>query len=641
MHKLAPNKIAKYFSVAGRTALFITVSALSSLHFAAAQDTPINSSPSNPEGSDNLEDSLFICEPGETSATSGVTCKPSSNPVEMFRGWSQLYKGYDRSPIMFDSMRNGKSRVYPQLAYNGDGDDKEFKSEDKDAERKSSLRVLNLGVDDEVNKASMAIYQPLYFHTADFAADQAERDRHLNLFQSVRGIAIMTLSYLDKTVAAGLATTQSQADAHTTNQLLKQLNWSSAKIANPQRMPLYNDVDEKVEACMAHLGSTYAFTKRINMTNPICKPCVLGKDEYIPSRPMDGDGGTGGGAYDFCVCCAEKMQQATNSTVREGTEIAGPGTLQYSLVARTFLGMRGPDAALDAKVSTLTTTIQNFRRMYGDIVMAPCLTQNYNAAASEAKDTETCEASKIEYKFPAYSVADKILLFRNGLNKGCASQSDDGTGCPLTGTPINDGICPAIKHILTRWPPVDADKAVLKRLWIQASMGRLITGDDINNMFIMMGREPGDLRDGGGVSGARTWDDQNKTIVPAVWNNVNSRFKRFLSVYCDAAAISAFKKFHLRMQSILEDHLRLNQKATDYEKAKIKDLVSRVSNQIELAERDLESSSVADKMLAGLDSESDRERVSQMGAAAEAQDAAFWNEQMKNKITLWNWYRSK
>src|SRR4051812_9595393 len=38
-----------------------------------------------------------------------------SHPLEMFKGWTLLYKGYSKSPIIFDSIMDGKTRKYPTI----------------------------------------------------------------------------------------------------------------------------------------------------------------------------------------------------------------------------------------------------------------------------------------------------------------------------------------------------------------------------------------------------------------------------------------------------------------------------------------------------------------------------------------------
>jgi len=554
----------------------------------------------------------------------------------MFRGWSQLYKGYDRSPILFDGMIDGRRRIFPRAAFYTETVESEFTRsgvDGSDEKRNRSLKVFNLGVDDEISRATMTVYQPIHKMQLDIAEDIERRDDHLDLFKSLRGIAVLTLSYLDKTVAAGLATTQEQVDSHVTNQLLKQLNWTSNKLANPERALLYKDIDEKVEACLQYGHAAFTRTGRINLPREgqICGQCT----RLLPHTGKVGDGGV----YDYCVCCAETVA-GINYSVRQGTEMGANGTNEganTSLVARLFHGFEGPTAVAQIPTEqreSYDAVIRNFRSMYGDVVFAKCDEFPYQPNTNGKNyDSPTCEDSKIEFRFPEYSVSDKISLFRDGLAaRACNRNATIGTACGLTGVAVKEGICPAIKQILTEWPPTGTPTQTFRELWVQASMGRLLTGDDINNMFIMMGVQPGFLNG--------QWDAANHDITNFKdRTDISSRFKRFISVYCDAAAVSAFKKFHVRMMSISEDQLRVNQKATELEKGRLRDLLARASTQIELAERDLDASGVADRMLAGLDSEADRERVAQMGAAAEAQQAAMWNERMKNNITLWNWFR--
>jgi hypothetical protein len=587
----------------------------------------------------------------KTSGQPISATKVISNPIEMFRGWSQLYKGYDRTPVLFDDLRYGRERTHPRGSYPQSPAANYFTGAEQQHLQRNSIKVFNLGVDDEVNKATMTIYQPLHFMHQDFANDPMQRDRHLDMFKTLRGTAVLTLSYLDKTVAAGLATTQAQADAHLSNQLLKQLNWTSSKLANPHRAMLYQDIDEKVEACLKW-GSTAVIprTGRVPFsTENVCDVECRDPKYGVPGL-NDRVGGRVGkvgnindqytGAYDYCVCCAE-IVTALNATVRTGTfnpADKNPTDISRvtSLVDRIFLGTEGPTGNIPGpQLALFRDNIANFREMYGDVLISPCQSYAYQGQGGDAQtDSPTClqdGSAKIEYRLPELSVADKIKLFRDGLPnpQECATRS--GTGCPMVGSPIKDGICPAIHKIMTRWPPEENDQE-LRELWLQASMGRLLTGDDINNMFIMAQLEPGELRGVGFNQDLRRMDDSG-------WNRVSSRFKRYLNTFCDSMAVSAFKKYHFRMMALSEDQLRINQKATEHDKSKFRDLMARVSAQIELAERDMESSSVADRMLAGLDTEADRERVASMGASAEAQQAAMWNERMKNNITLWNWFR--
>lgn len=188
---------------------------------------------------------------GKTT-TESEAVKRYSHPIEMFKGWTMLYKGYGRSPILFNQIDGGRDRKYPELAFR----------KDDPVSSENSLKVLNLGVDDELSKATMAVYQPLHQMADEFSMDKRATDQHFALFNTIRGIAVLTLSYLDKTVAAGLATTQQQVDEHVTQSLLKQIAWTSSRLANPNKSQLYVDTDEKVEACMFTEGHPTALDAR-------------------------------------------------------------------------------------------------------------------------------------------------------------------------------------------------------------------------------------------------------------------------------------------------------------------------------------------------------------------------------------------
>jgi hypothetical protein len=244
------------------------------------------------------------------------------------------------------------------------------------------------------------------------------------------------------------------------------------------------------------------------------------------------------------------------------------------------------------------------------------------------KPQATCDKLKIEYKFPQYSVHDKIRLFRDGLPDNgtgdiCRRPAVAGTGCPITGVPIDQGICPAIKEILTLWPVLPADMDHVKELWVQASFGRFLTADDIQNMFVMMQSPVGSLRG-------------KDFRADATWNSVNQRFMRWLSVYCDASAVAAFKKYHYRMMSIVEDALRINQKASDYEKERVRDLMSRITSDIQLAESDVEASAVSSRVLSGSDVETDRTKMMNQAATVEAAVAARQNAQTLEGLVSFN-----
>ena len=116
----------------------------------------------------------------------------------------------------------------------------------------------NLGVDDEVMKTAMAVYQPLRRMRADTLNDTNERDAYLDSALTLKGVSVMAMGFLDKTLGAGLTAVDQQANAAISNQLLKQVNWTTTRLANDDRSQVMRDVDEKIEECLVsafELGS--------------------------------------------------------------------------------------------------------------------------------------------------------------------------------------------------------------------------------------------------------------------------------------------------------------------------------------------------------------------------------------------------
>lgn len=803
-----------------------------------------------------------------------------SSPIRLFDGWSQLYQNYNKTPIFFKNGNNQPQAAYLQDSASGS----EISSTQKQLQQYQSIKVFNRGVDDEVSKASMTIYQPLHLMGAGYASDPEALDNHLDLYTTLMGTTALTLSYLDKTVAAGLATTQQQVNSHVSNQLLKQISWTTNKLANPERSPLYQDIDEKIEACLTY-GSDKAwqFTGRVPFAPETACNKVCRREGNLVPGPTNGLP-----SYDYCVCCAEVVAEI-NHSYKNGSFDPNDKTKNddnsyvWSLVDRVFVGSEGPGGgvidnlavasiagagfaerrnssgtggglfnsllgmgmnALDSssssgnfsfrnfansmtggftglsgtsatgfgssllgglqqlgnqiihpgdlsKMSNLSpllqaaartaqsggsasgitnglmsalkvnsnspqdvknvqqvssiltnalqpgssvskqklasditnvfgkqsgasndpnqqkilaaltqglmsgstsqmaaantlaalspeasqmvdskatllsqrsvpellfmvqqvsganleganfsgdaagmmsphdiyrTNITNFRDLYGDIIFSPCGRYAYQDQGMGAQlDTPNCMdgMSKIEYRLPQLSVADKIQIFEFGVPN---PSSCGVSNCPLAGSGIREGICPAIQKIMALWPLTNENENELNSLWVQASLGRILTSDDINRMFVMAQVYPGQLG----------FDEANNRMDDASWNKLNHRFRRYLSGFCDAMAVSAFKKYHYRMVSITEDQLRINQKLTENDRAKTRDLMARVSTQIELAERDRDSSNVADRMIAGLSSESSRHDSSEMAAAVEAQRNAAENNRMRNSMTSYN-----
>jgi hypothetical protein len=579
---------------------------------------------------------------------SGET-KIKTSPVNnQFNGWSQLYKGYGRTPLMFYSGVDGKARAYPPLASpNRIFSDVEMSSDQVKEGMQRSLKRMNLGVDEEINKTSVSIYRPLYgaynagseaspdVYTiglaGEFASDSAQNDSFVSLFKTIRAISTLTLSYLDKTVAAGLSTTQSQVDNHVTQNLLQQISWNSDKLANPNRSFLHQDVDDKVEACLTYGGigeniseaypNIVGFPSKMKEKGSVCENCP----ESV---------------YDYCICCSQALADA-NWTVQETTgatdefdqnaKYNGASVNHTRLSDRIFFG--NSLGTEDPKFSSVQLMANQFRFVYGDILLGQC---------SESQgDSRNCQM-KVEFQYPQYAPQDLVRLFRDGIYIGGKIDNSMGQlSTPSSGEDnkkfdpyvqtlagIDLGICPSIKQIMCGWPATSEITTEINRHYFrQASLGRLITGADIKNMFIMLGRPEGSLS-GSKTEKGTAFDEMGQpTELSFTSYNEKScepdsktgkvswepegRFRRWLETYCDASAVSAFKKFHYRLMAVVEDHLTLNQKVTEYERSKARSLMERVTKQIALAEMDADSSSRADQMLAGL---------TQEGNASDARD---------------------
>lgn len=509
-------------------------------------------------------------------------------------GWQMEYGGFRQSPILFDPREDSsdlgstRRRTYPPMNDEGLGKMREGQ--------------MNISVDDELDKTKLAIFQPI--HSAEdgdqniqtsFADNARLRDNHLNLFRTVRAVAIMTLSYLDKTVAAGLATTQQQVDQDTTHQLLKQISWTTSKLANPDRDQLYNDLDEKFEFCMHSHGAGLSpiYMKHVNIECPRCQNLLP------PGGPSTG------GAYHYCVCCAE-TGKVVNQSIHDST-----GEPYWSLVERLFYGLQKPVGEITAGENTYKAeAIVNygtfFAALYGDIRFE--------------NPTSGQETMTFRYVSPHWSVPNAISYLRD-LDDGHAScqQTDEVFFyCPITGSVVQTGICPAFRQLL-EWEHAGVleqkrqdNPAQLNNLWIEASLGGPITVEDLTNILKM-----------------RTDDNPNVKLFDSVTkgNSSHKRLSKYVESFCDASAVTAFKKLHVRMMSIALDHMALNRKATERDKAMARQLMSRVSQYLELGGIDSRSSN--EEMLVAAGIESDMKQAAQTTAAWAAAASA---QETQNQI---------
>ena len=248
---------------------------------------------------------------------------------DAYGGDSTLNHGYKATPILFDyNVRKYpklREEQYGQWINDGVPNLQNLAGAGEMPQPDTRSQVQSISTDDEITRSTMAVYQPLRKIKFAIAESEKERDDYLDLFKTLRGVANLTLSYLDKTVAAGLATTESQVNQQSQNQLLKQISWTNSRIANPQRSQIYVDADEKVQACLntpnvnngpVMQQGRFADLNPANCTTE-CGP--LPTDETL--------------RYGWCVCCVQQPVHATISSGVEGITGSTPPT-KWSLVDR-------------------------------------------------------------------------------------------------------------------------------------------------------------------------------------------------------------------------------------------------------------------------------------------------------------------
>jgi hypothetical protein len=120
------------------------------------------------------------------------------------------------------------------------------------------------------------------------------------------------------------------------------------------------------------------------------------------------------------------------------------------------------------------------------------------------------------------------------------------------------------------------------RLWVEASLGSLLTAEDIKVL---------------------------QRMTP-------SKRARWMENFCDVSAVAAFKRLHLRMKSIALDHITMNMSVTEQHKTMILRLMDRISENLSMAEVDVNSSQRAEEMLAGIRVDDSRLAVNRQQAAS-------------------------
>jgi hypothetical protein len=588
--------------------------------------------------------------------------------TEKYEDIAREYGGYRRSSNLFGTNASGGS-AHPGLSVFGIDQGLNPHNVERNGGASGGynlqglgLAALDLSVDDEITSSSVASSQNLVATGStqtisdSFLQNINERDKFLDSYETARSIAIMTLSYLDKTVAAGLATSKSQADSDSIQQLLKQMNKNIARIAHPEKARFFDDQDEKFETCMRSDGSRDEIKNKSIEFVPLRlgqeKPPAILFDTYEGCRlgqPMPkfcgGMEAFKSSKYHFCSCCAESSTLIAKSTVttaggRERSLVSGEG---FSLVDRVFMGVTVPAGKVRFEAaSTSTNGAQNretfqagnalldfstmARSLYGDILY----TNKYGIGNGSGGDGPPTNKFTLKMATPLLTVQQWVHAIRDFDNlKGvhpysrvvttfskandagvtCVWEHNEGMWlryCPSFGSAVRWGIYPALKQLIRLERDNDLDEYVkddtaysykdtesgpirtysridgstftradaVKQMWSEASLGGvMLTRADLKTMAELEGTSDGD---------------------------------RIIAAFCDTSAVEAVKRLHRKMNSLANDYIAANRKATANDKGEVLALIKRVDDQLHAGTDD--SRSKVDELLIALDMQRDRRR---------------------------------
>lgn len=581
-----------------------------------------------------------------------------SDPTGRFNGWSELFQGYQGIPSLLDPKGDPQNpdiqRTYPEFAYHEQSSDSE--------PNRPSLKSYSLGADDEVIKSNLYLYQTIRDYQTGFAGSKQGRDDYLDRFASVMGVAQTTLAFLDKTVAAALNTVQSQADNNATNMLLKQISWSQAKLADPRREGLVVDTEEKLDYCLIHTGNV----DNVNQYTRAKMNCSV---EKCGEPPKDEAGafyrtteeGMKHGLFDYCVCCSEASATVNDTLLRHNTnDDRSPGT---SLVDRVFWGewppLQGNDQDYVKDLRDLVKVVYGDLLLFGggDEALSATPQDNQGILGADAKQVNTfligsdgaTDPKRViqSIRYPRLSVPQLVNMFRDGCyatpqcgpdvsREQCDAliANSPGKACPMTGMKITYGICPALKQLIVASSVKDEElgtvgvkplpgggtaRDALNSMYVEASLGTPVTNLDIINF-----REFGDLGSTSSTLKRPCNPDEESADSTECWTPTGE-LRRVINSFCDSSAIGVVRRLHVRLKTLVLDHLALNQKATDREKQQMLALVDRVGSLLSLAEADVRASYMAQAALQGLSVAGSRKRELQNGAAREASNAGVSN----------------
>ncbi len=486
--------------------------------------------------------------------------------------------------------------------------------------------LKNIGIDDEILKTSMAMYQPKSRLDLDYLNDKAARDRYYDQAKTLRGVSVLAMSFLDNSLGAGLHDIQVQADQNTQAEFLKQINWSLERLSSPDRFQAFRDADEKLEACLEKALATGSARRNTNGTtrkrvdfrcSVTCGPAPEGNNRYRQMNDITDWSRQGNGSYQYCVCCASTAVEPNK--LREGSGMAiGLNETKaeiWSLVDRLFWGVQedAPSEASNKDLEgqtareVLAAFTDTFKKVFGDYVM---------------KEVESSEAGSADYSDPylgmvyqAPAISPEGLFYMN--RNRCAELPRDASNVTPKGDcglnedvrfKIKHGICPSVGEILDKYDRIQRGEGqdILNEYEAEASAGIPFTMG-LAKAIIELGSTEIDRL----PSGTERLDTANA-----------------INLFCDVSALSAAARQVIMLKRVANDMVALNSQVTSKDKNVFLNLAERYLDwfRMRMVEQQIRASVLAANT--GVLIEHDRQFSSNVASMNEA-----WKGVISNRST--------
>ncbi|HMO17890.1 MAG TPA: hypothetical protein PJ989_07375, partial [Oligoflexia bacterium] len=451
-----------------------------------------------------------------------------------------------------------------------------------------SLPSENVGIDDEVLRTSMAMYQPKFRLDLDFLNDRSARNQYLDQAKTLRGVTVLAMGFLDKTLGAGLTDIQAQADANTTSEIMRQVNWSLERLATPERANVYRDIDEKLESCLELALNEKPITARIKgdtykrvefqCDRERCGQPPSSEKKYSPKSETDYSR-HGNGTYRYCLCCASTDQDLNmlgDGQNRKPTKLISNERV-WTAVERAFLG-----TSHEINSEQLNKYIEIFKLLFGDVVIKKIPEQNSSNTESTLRYvTQTSKMAPLEF----------VSMVRNRCKKNDPSQKDLGLegNCGVDEDKLFNiklGACPALYNILKNWDSISqgGGKDILRDNLPEATVGLRITGSIVEAIIIASSQTENQV----------SQEDQKLAVAEAI------------SAICDASALAGATRHLVYIKSAAEELMALNNQVRQRDKAIVRQLIERYFDHLRYDQIDKQSKYELRAVITGLEMNKDR-----------------------------------